>query len=198
MTRPTPVADKAEQDTQAGLAPCPFCGSPAEGENTVTEYSCRCTGCNVSLRRRHHPHEDGPAEAEAISAWNRRAALPGTVQPVAVEVKGWRCFHCDEVFTEEHFAREHFGRDERCEPACQIAMGAERSLLSALRRAEDDCNEMTQRMQTETTDSAKAYYAQTSRHQQQLRTIEELGYERGLRDAALAAAALAGTTQESA
>ncbi|TIL36198.1 hypothetical protein [Mesorhizobium sp.] len=41
-----------------------------------------------------------------------------------------------------------------------------------------------QRMLSESTDSAKAYYAQTSRHQQQLRTIEELGYERALRDAA--------------
>ncbi|UVC14756.1 hypothetical protein [Mesorhizobium onobrychidis] len=109
-------------------------------------------------------------------------------QPVPAVAKGWRCFHCDEVFTNERCARNHFGRDEMCEPACQIQMGAERSLLSALRRAEDDCNEMMQRMETETTDGAKAYYAQTSRHQQQLRTIEELGYERGLRDAALAPA----------
>lgn len=97
----------------------------------------------------------------------------------------WRCFHCDETFTDERCARDHFGRDETCEPACQIKVGAERSLLTALRRAEDDCNEVMQRLHAESTDSAKMYYAQTSRHQDQLRAAEQLGYERGLRDAAL-------------
>lgn len=104
----------------------------------------------------------------------------------AGELAEWRCFHCDEVFTDRRCAVDHFGAHEGCEPACQIKMGAERSLLTALRRAEGDANEMMQRLQSETTDSAKAYYAQNARHQEQLRAAEELGFERGTAESASA------------
>jgi hypothetical protein len=98
--------------------------------------------------------------------------------------KSWRCFHCDEVFASEHEARLHFGRDESKEPGCCIKVGAERGLLQAMRRAEDDAAEALFRLQNESGEAAKAYYAQNSRHQEQLRVAEEAGYERGLRDAA--------------
>lgn len=98
--------------------------------------------------------------------------------------KSWRCFHCDEVFASEHEARLHFGRDEGREPGCCIKVGAERGLLQAMRRAEDDAAEAWFRLQNESGEAAKAYYAQNSRHQEQLRVAEEAGYERGLRDAA--------------
>jgi hypothetical protein len=61
-------------------------------------------------------------------------------------------------------------------------MGAERSLLSALRRAENDAAAAWQAIHNETIDAAKGYQAQNSRHGEQLRTVEELGYERGLAD----------------
>ncbi len=32
----------------------------------------------------------------------------------------WRCFHCDEVFTDKAEALEHFGADESKDPACRI------------------------------------------------------------------------------
>lgn len=98
--------------------------------------------------------------------------------------KSWRCFHCDEVFVSEQEARLHFGRDESKEPGCCIKVGAERGLLKAMRRAEDDAAEAWFRLQNESGEAAKAYYAQNSRHQEQLRVAEEAGYERGLRDAA--------------
>jgi len=98
--------------------------------------------------------------------------------------KSWRCFHCDEVFVSEQEARLHFGRDESNEPGCCIKVGAERGLLKAMRRAEDDAAEAWFRLQNESGEAAKAYYAQNSRHQEQLRVAEEAGYERGLRDAA--------------
>lgn len=106
--------------------------------------------------------------------------MTSATQSAKSEKPEWRCFHCDEIFTDRRCAADHFGASEDCEPACQIKMGAERSMLTALRRAENDANEMMQRLQTETTDSAKAYYAQTARHQEQLRIAEELGFERGL------------------
>ncbi|MER9421290.1 hypothetical protein NKI88_02365 [Mesorhizobium sp. M0317] len=105
------------------------------------------------------------------------AAAPADIAKI------WRCFHCDQVFTDAGCAGVHFGRDESSEPACCIPLGAERSLVGALRRAEDAAAEAWTMIHTEGTEAAKAYWAQHSRHQEQLRVVEEAGYERGLRDA---------------
>lgn len=117
----------------------------------------------------------------------------------------WRCFHCEEVFTSKRCAEAHFGRTEDSQPACIIKAGAEGSLVEALRRAEEDAAQAWSAIASETTDAAKAYYAQQSRHSQQLRLAEEAGYERGLHDASheamraeAAAAALAALTAENA
>ncbi len=40
----------------------------------------------------------------------------------------WRCFHCDEVFTDEAEAREHFGADESKVPACRLSVSDVRQL----------------------------------------------------------------------
>lgn len=94
----------------------------------------------------------------------------------------WTCFHCDETFTDEASARDHFGADEGCDAACRIKFGAERSMLKALRRAEKDASDAWMAIHNETTDAARAYYAASARHQEQLRIAEELGYERGVED----------------
>lgn len=135
------------------------------------------------------------AKAAAQADYERRirsALVPHDEQPTSVEsqigadsrdnAKEWRCFHCDDVFTTEHQARVHFGCDEMSEPACKIKMGAEGSLVTALRRAEADLADAWAAIHNESTEAAKAYYAQQSRHQEQLRAAEELGYERGLAD----------------
>ncbi|PWC57832.1 hypothetical protein TSH7_25140 [Azospirillum sp. TSH7] len=95
---------------------------------------------------------------------------------------GWTCFHCGETFIDYDRAREHFGFDPSAEPGCRIKLGAERGLLMALRKAEKECADAWFAIHNETTDAAKAYYAASARHQEQLRTAEEAGYERGLRD----------------
>lgn len=94
----------------------------------------------------------------------------------------WRCFHCDEVFTDEHCAREHFGKYENQVPACQIK-GSDRGLLGALREAENDAADAWHAVLSESTDAAKSYFSQNNRHQRQLREVEQIGYERGLADA---------------
>lgn len=96
--------------------------------------------------------------------------------------KTWRCFHCDDVFTSEHEARLHFGATEDSTPACRIA-GAEHSLLQELRRVENELADLWHSVHSESTEAARAYFSQNSRHQRQLVVAEELGYERGLRDA---------------
>lgn len=94
----------------------------------------------------------------------------------------WRCFHCDEVFHSYHDAKLHFGMDQCSDPACKIKMGAEGSLVKALRQAEKELSDAWAAIHNESTEAAKAYYAQQSRHGEQLRAAEEAGYERGLAD----------------
>ncbi len=95
----------------------------------------------------------------------------------------WRCFHCDEVFTDRRCAAAHFGADENAQPACQIKMGGERTLLDALRRAEKEAGDAWAAIHAENTEAARAYYNQQGRHREQLIAAEQVGYERGLRDA---------------
>lgn len=94
----------------------------------------------------------------------------------------WRCFHCDEVFHDTNAAKLHFGMDQCSDPVCKIKLGAEGSLVKALRRAEGELADAWAAIHNESTEAAKAYYAQQSRHGEQLRAAEELGYERGLAD----------------
>lgn len=100
----------------------------------------------------------------------------------AVPPGGWTCFHCEETFLDEHSAQMHFGYDDRSEPACLIKAGAERSMLEALRRLEAENTRLREDLSQENTESAKAYWSQQARHQNQLRVVEELGYQRGLED----------------
>ena len=107
---------------------------------------------------------------------------PSCVKEPSAPSKEWRCFHCDEVFFTANDARLHFGMDQCSDPACKIKMGAEKSLLVALRRAETELQDAWAAIHNENTEAAKAYYAQQSRHGEQLRAAEELGFERGIAD----------------
>lgn len=102
---------------------------------------------------------------------------------------GWTCFHCGETFQTSGAARDHFGFEPSAEPGCRIKAGGERGLLSALRRAEKDAADAWAAIQAESTEAAKAYRAQASRHHEQLIAAEEAGYERGLADGRSEAAA---------
>lgn len=56
------------------LKPCPFCGSPAIEDNTVTEIQIRCAGsfCGARIKRKHAPRSDDPGREQVTKAWNRR------------------------------------------------------------------------------------------------------------------------------
>lgn len=112
--------------------------------------------------------------------------IPEPVDPLVEATTEWRCFHCDEAFTDRREAALHFGADEGKTPACQIK-GSDRGLLRALRDAEAEADEAIQRMHDESTDAAKAYHRQRCRHTQALMAAEEAGYERGLSDGRLVA-----------
>lgn len=93
---------------------------------------------------------------------------------------GWTCFHCGETFTTVGAARIHFGADQSAQPGCmeKVAVGAERGLLMALRKAE----ERIARYMEEDTDLHRALYRLQSQQSDALRDAEEAGYARGLRD----------------
>jgi hypothetical protein len=85
----------------------------------------------------------------------------------------WRCFHCDEVFTDRASAALHFGPRIYSDPACAVDAAKLRDLelqLDAYRQ--------------EDTDLHRAMHAMQSAHQVALRREEEKGYARGLADGA--------------
>lgn len=89
----------------------------------------------------------------------------------------WRCFHCDEVFTNPEHAQEHFGREESSAPACKIR-GSEGHLITYIRRLEAE-------LATYRNDSdliTRAWMAKEAEHSEALRREEEKGYARGVRD----------------
>lgn len=93
--------------------------------------------------------------------------------------KHWRCFHCDEVFTNPACARLHFGRDDGAEPVCMIRTLGETALLRALRDAEDQLVSY----RNEDSNVLRAMAAMQSDYRIALEREEIKGYERGLRDA---------------
>lgn len=95
---------------------------------------------------------------------------------------GWTCFHCGETFKTPGSARNHFGFDPSFDPACRIKLGAERGLVSALRKSERAALEANEALHAESAEGLKALRAAEGRYREQLTAIEELGYERGVRD----------------
>lgn len=84
----------------------------------------------------------------------------------------WRCFHCDEVFTDRAAAAEHFGPHQYTEPGCKID-------IVEYRRME----EINRSHAKEDTELHRALAAKDAQMQTAVRTAEELGYARGLEDA---------------
>lgn len=129
-----------------------------------------------------------PDHAKAYPSWAERirlangwaAELEYGEEREGVDDAGWTCFHCGETFTDLDAARDHFGASQTAAPGClvKVSLGAERGLLTALREAEDTIA----RYMEDDTELHRALYQMQSRHSGALRTAEEAGYERGLKD----------------
>lgn len=81
----------------------------------------------------------------------------------------WRCFHCDETFTDAKEAALHFGTTQVQQPACQLNLKWLRYVERQLERYRD-----------EDTDLHRQIHAMESRHKTEMRREEENGYARGL------------------
>lgn len=90
--------------------------------------------------------------------------------------KQWRCFHCDEVFTNKHCAGIHFGADEPATCACLLSH--ERHLVDHIRELEEQLS----RYRAEDGAVLRSIYALEAQYRQALIRAEEQGYSRGVRD----------------
>ena len=86
--------------------------------------------------------------------------------------EAWRCFHCDEVFTDRESAQEHFGVSQYKDPACQIDIAKYRDMEETLRR-----------FHNEDTDQLREIHALYTEKTTAVRRAEEQGYAKGLEDA---------------
>lgn len=131
----------------------------------------------------HDPHAKAALAAYADDveathpylAKDMRARYALSAQPVAGAVAqpvAWRCFHCDETFTDTAAAQEHFGPSEHDKPACQMDIGYVRWLLEQHRRNVDDDS-----------DALRTVRSLAGEHETLRRRAEEQGYARGLADA---------------
>lgn len=99
----------------------------------------------------------------------------GQAQPspeVSTQALPWRCFHCEEVFTDQESAALHFGTSERQDPACKIDVAEYRAM-----------EERMVRYNEEDSDLHRAIHAAESKGANDARRAEETGYARGLADA---------------
>lgn len=133
----------------------------------MADAACACEAGEFVERQRKPLH----------AAIDRLAALSHPAVPLRLEacdaaVSEWRCFHCDEVFTDLAAAKEHFGSSEHQQPACQIDIKHVRWLEEQHRRGvEDD------------TEALRTIRAIVGEHEELRRRAEEQGYARGLEDA---------------
>lgn len=91
-----------------------------------------------------------------------------------IEAVAWRCFHCDETFTDTESAALHFGTHERHSPACTIDVAEYRRMEA-----------MGERYAEEDAEVHRSMYRMQNEHSVELRRAEEAGYARGLNDSAI-------------
>ena len=63
----------------------------------------------------------GDTVADMIREFSAQISKSPALEPVTVEAKHWRCFFCDEVFTDDKAAAHHFGGEICGEPLCKLA-----------------------------------------------------------------------------
>jgi hypothetical protein len=140
--------------------------------------ACKTVMFYASLCQSHQAPEIAAkalAHAERMAAWPTQK-LPD-LAPADQQVRhsapvGWRCFHCDENFTDRDAARLHFGATEFDKPACQIDIEHVRWVQAQYQRAVD-----------EDTEALRAIGRLASEHETLRRRAEEQGYAKGLDDA---------------
>lgn len=98
--------------------------------------------------------------------------------------KQWRCFFCDEVFTDKDKAAQHFGAFEACEadePACKL-MPYQEKVLKYVRELESEVRRLMAAQHDETHPLLQTLYETQSEIDIRERKAEEKGYSKGVAD----------------
>lgn len=93
--------------------------------------------------------------------------------------KTWRCFFCNETFTNPAHAAEHFGVQEGVSdiPACKIK-GHEGHLITYIRKLQAELR----RYDEEQDHLTLAWLSMQAEHAEELKRAEDKGYGRGVQD----------------
>lgn len=91
----------------------------------------------------------------------------------------WRCFQCDEVFTDAKSAGDHFGVWPSDVAACRVEGG----MAAELERLRQETVRLQRQISEEDTPLYRQLRRQESEHSTALLREEEKGYARGVRDA---------------
>lgn len=122
------------------------------GDHAKAKLASRISGCERSIYSRIERSVDAYFAASAGAPW--------------------RCFHCDEVFTDRAQAAIHFGTHERHHPGCQIDVAEYRRMAQVCESYGEEDAEIHRLMRRQEFEHAAA-----------VRRAEEAGYARGLHDA---------------
>lgn len=90
----------------------------------------------------------------------------------------WRCFHCDELFTDPALAAQHFGCEIEDMAACRQLDQPAHELLAMVSSLHADLR----RACAEDTPADRLYHSMSADRARAVREAEEQGYRRGLED----------------
>lgn len=135
--------------------------------------------CAITPSEKAHIIEQQKYGGEFVSAARtvEKFAIPLYTRqqlPPEQQEESWKCFHCEEVFTDRELAALHFGQRIYDTPACQIDAAHLRDLEGQLTRYRE-----------EDTDLHREINGLHATHATALQREEEKGYARGLKDAGL-------------
>lgn len=137
--------------------------------------SRRCLICsNVNPCAVHGVEEQTRELERNLRAINKLQDVEKKAQRKLIEKAkkmSWRCFHCDEKFTDRIEAERHFGKYQDCTPACQVGVELFRKMEAEL-----------ESYRTESDATSREFYGLGAKHAGELRRAEEEGYEKGLKD----------------
>ncbi|MGE0363019.1 MAG: hypothetical protein AB7R67_20060 [Vicinamibacterales bacterium] len=138
-------------------------------DHTGGWWDCECGDCLID----RDVHVLEAFERNACDAIHYACVVLAERDALARLGLEWRCFHCDEVFTDEAEAQAHFGADRlMSKPACLIDAAAFRAMEATVLRFHEEDTDLHREIASLRSDLSTA-----------TRRAEEGGYARGLADA---------------
>lgn len=95
------------------------------------------------------------------------------------QAKSWRCFFCDEVFTDPREAQVHFGAEEHNTVACKI-MPHQQKIMEYIRYLETTIRSYIADRHADSHPLLQSVWVLQAQMDQKVRAAEEQGFARGV------------------